>query len=202
MDTHDPPLDSQQKELLSTAYVEARLIREGFEIARPIRDKGIDIIVYDEQPGSSFRAVPIQLKSYRDEGFAVSSKYLDRDLVMIYVWHAFELAPRLIVIGHEEMLGLLSPTLRETRSWVEGGGWSQTRIAAPLRDELLKYENNWTLIRRRLDRARRSPETPEASAARSVVPGDVEFLRMHRVGRPLAIDAGSWVSRMRDEDER
>lgn len=128
----------------------ARLIREGFEVARPIRDRGIDLIVYGEGRRDAFRAVPIQLKSYRREGFAVSRKYRDRHLVMIYVWHAFADEPKFIVIGHEAMVRLLPAKTRRTKSWRQKGGWSQTKVSEEKRLMLLSYEDNWQLISKNL----------------------------------------------------
>jgi hypothetical protein len=53
-------MDEQQIELIGTAALSAALIREGFEIAHPVRDHGIDLIVFSDAPGLPFSAIPIQ----------------------------------------------------------------------------------------------------------------------------------------------
>lgn len=81
-------LDSQQKELVGRALLEAELVREGFEVARPLRDRGIDLVVYAVGP---FKAVPIQVKVKTAEGFDLSKKYSRYpELILAYVWRIHE----------------------------------------------------------------------------------------------------------------
>ena len=45
--------------------------------------------------------------------------------------------------------------------------------------------------------------TPVQPRARPVTPADLDWLAAHRVGkRPMREDAGTFVSRMRDEEQR
>lgn len=69
------PLDSQQVELVGRAALEAELIKNGFEIARPHRDKGIDFLVFLNEPTKPFAALPIQMKSSTGTMFGVWRKY-------------------------------------------------------------------------------------------------------------------------------
>ena len=59
----------------------------GIEVARPERDKGIDLLAYSID-SDLFRAVPIQVKAASERAFSVDSKY-DRfaNLLIVYVWH-------------------------------------------------------------------------------------------------------------------
>src|SRR5205823_3212242 len=65
------------------------LLRAGVEVARPERDRGIDLIAYfdlDETIGD-FVACPIQMKAASERGFSISPKYEKfRRLLLVYVW--------------------------------------------------------------------------------------------------------------------
>lgn len=81
------PLDEQQIELIGTAALSAALIREGFEIAHPVRDHGIDLIVFSDLPGRPFSAIPIQVKTHSEEALGISRKYEKFEgLVYAIVW--------------------------------------------------------------------------------------------------------------------
>jgi hypothetical protein len=61
-------LDSQRVELIGRSKLEAQLIRNGFEVARPHRDRGIDLIAYLDRAGR-LSAAPIQMKASSGERF-------------------------------------------------------------------------------------------------------------------------------------
>jgi hypothetical protein len=87
----DDPLDraepdSQLVEIAGKHLLIAHLVAAGFEVAEPIRDKGIDLIVY--QTGSSFVARPIQMKASSTESFSLDAKYENvPNLLIAYVWN-------------------------------------------------------------------------------------------------------------------
>jgi hypothetical protein len=62
------------------------LIAAGFEVAEPLRDKGIDLIVY--RGDGNFVARPIQMKASSLESFSLDRKYEHiPNLLLTYVWN-------------------------------------------------------------------------------------------------------------------
>jgi len=81
-------LDTQQIELLGRAALEIELTKRGFEVARPLRDKGIDLLVFLDAPAKPFGALPIQMKAYSGMSFGVERKYEEMNgLILVYVWN-------------------------------------------------------------------------------------------------------------------
>ena len=82
-------MDTQQIEIIGKHILIANLLAANLEVAEPIRDHGIDLIVFrDGLDGDKFIACPIQLKTATDEAFELYSKY-ERfpDLRIVYVWN-------------------------------------------------------------------------------------------------------------------
>ena len=68
-------MDKQQIELIGTAALTTALIREGFEVAHPMRDRGIDLIVFSDSPDEPFSALPVQVKAHTGAALMVQRKY-------------------------------------------------------------------------------------------------------------------------------
>jgi hypothetical protein len=53
------------------------ILQPGLEVALPIRDRGIDLIVYADlsEHVETFTARPIQMKAASDQGFGLYQKY-------------------------------------------------------------------------------------------------------------------------------
>lgn len=88
---HDDPLaasesDPQLVEIAGKHLLISRLIAAGFEVAEPLRDKGIDLIVYRDENG--FSASPVQMKASTQESFSLDRKYEKfPNLLIAYVWN-------------------------------------------------------------------------------------------------------------------
>lgn len=81
--------DAQLTEIAGKHLLISRLVAAGFEVAQPLRDKGIDLLVYrDGEGGKDFAAYPIQLKASSHESFSLDRKY-ERfpRLLIAYVWN-------------------------------------------------------------------------------------------------------------------
>jgi hypothetical protein len=83
-------VDSQTVEIIGRNYLVTQLVRDGVEVARPERDRGVDLVAYldlDETQGG-FVACPIQMKAATNRSFGVFRKY-ERftHLMLVYVWH-------------------------------------------------------------------------------------------------------------------
>ena len=85
--------DTQVVELLGRQRLIAELLRDGLEVALPVRDRGIDLVAYADlgQQVTRFSARPIQMKASTTSAFGVYRKY-ERvaDLILAYVWHLNE----------------------------------------------------------------------------------------------------------------
>lgn len=78
--------DSQLVEIAGKHLLISRLVAAGFEVAEPLRDNGIDLIVYRGDGG--FTAWPIQMKASTQESFSLDSKYQKIPNILIaYVWN-------------------------------------------------------------------------------------------------------------------
>ena len=118
-------LDSQQISLIGRNLLVGELLHDGLEVARPERDRGVDLVAYVDihETGGPFIACPIQLKVGTDAAFAVDRKY-ERfpSLLIAYLWHLFEPAefvsycltyPEAVAVA--ESMGWTS-----TASWAKG----------------------------------------------------------------------------------
>jgi hypothetical protein len=81
--------DSQLTEIAGKHLLISRLVAAGFEVAEPLRDKGIDLVVYRDGEGvNDFAAYPIQLKASSHESFSLDRKYERFSRLLIaYVWN-------------------------------------------------------------------------------------------------------------------
>ena len=80
--------DAQTVEIAGRNLLVSALVAAGFEVARPERDRGIDLIAYmDLVP--PFTAVPIQMKASAGTAVTLLRKYEKFDrLLTILVWNA------------------------------------------------------------------------------------------------------------------
>lgn len=62
-------LDTQCIEIIGKNLLISQLLEAGLEVAEPLRDRGIDLIVYAERGVKQFSAFPIQLKASTDKSF-------------------------------------------------------------------------------------------------------------------------------------
>jgi hypothetical protein len=119
-------MDSQMVELVGRNWLVTELLRAGLEVARPERDRGIDLIVYsdlDHQVGD-FIACPIQLKAHSDRSFSVHKKYEKfRRLLLVHVWDLDRSSDtRAYALTYAESVGVAEAMeWTKTDSWKTGG---------------------------------------------------------------------------------
>jgi len=83
-------LDGQVVEIIGRNWLVSELYRAGVEVARPERDRGIDLIAYADlsENVSTYVARPIQMKAAWKQSFAIDRKYEKfPDLLIAYVWN-------------------------------------------------------------------------------------------------------------------
>jgi len=115
-----PTSDTQVVEIMGRNWLVNALFTAGIEVARPERDKGIDLIAYIDTE-NRFGAVPIQMKASSAHSFSVSRKYSsfafsNNSFLNVYVCN-------LQAEGATETYAL---TQTETVSVAEEMGWTQT----------------------------------------------------------------------------
>ena len=71
----------------------SQLLQAGLEVAKPERDRGIDLVVYldlDKSIGD-FIACPIQVKAASERSFGLNPKYKRFPrLLLVHIWHVKE----------------------------------------------------------------------------------------------------------------
>ena len=126
-------------------------MREGFNVARPAIDFGIDLIVFSARPGKKFKAIPIQIKVSTEARFVLHKKYRKfKDLVLAYIWHIHK-NPRIFLMTYDEALDILGPRAAKSESWAKRGYYSFSRISASRLKKIEKYENRWDWLRAKLE---------------------------------------------------
>jgi hypothetical protein len=149
-------LDKQQIEIVGTAALTAALIREGFEIARPLRDNGVDLIVFSDDSARPL-AIPLQVKVHSETGLEVFRERYERfpGLVYAVVWQALS-QPRFFLFDHDEAVALIPETSRQTSSWTRADGhwtWTHLKVPQDVQLNMARLENRWDWLRSRLLRA-------------------------------------------------
>ena len=129
-------LDSQQIGIIGRQILTANLLAADLEVAVPIRDRGIDLIVYrDRGEDGVFRACPIQLKTASEAVFGLEAKYQHfGGLRIVFVWNAKEPSKaQLFSLTYAEALEVLTlMKFDQTDSWREGR-YTTTRPSVKLK---------------------------------------------------------------------
>jgi hypothetical protein len=145
LDEDDPlvlsKVDSQLTEIAGKHLLISRLVAAGFEVAEPLRDKGIDLVVYrDGDGGKDFAAYPIQLKASSHESFSLDRKY-ERfsHLLIAYVWNvqAPERSDVYALTFSDAMQVMEKKGYVKTDSWTKKGYYF-VRSAGPGLKEMLE----------------------------------------------------------------
>jgi hypothetical protein len=123
-------MDSQTVEIIGRNYLVSALVNDGLEVARPERDRGVDLIAYlDLDEARRFVACPIQMKAATAESFSLFSKY-ERiaQLLLVHVWHVHDPDQACAyALRYSEAKGVAEQMgWTETESWL-CGGYSTTR---------------------------------------------------------------------------
>lgn len=133
--------DSQLTEIAGKHLLISRLVAAGFEVAEPLRDKGIDLVVYrDGEGGKDFEAYPIQLKASSHQSFSLDKKYERfRRLLIAYVWNV-QAPERSVVyaLTFKDALQVMQKKgYSKTDSWTKKGYYF-VRSAGPELEKMLE----------------------------------------------------------------
>lgn len=144
-DTSAPTKDAERNATRDTQIIEIRgrhrlideILQPGLEVALPIRDRGIDLIVYADlfEHVLTFAARPIQMKASSEQSFGLYRKYSRfPGLIIAYVWHLADPARAVTyALTYSEALQVAEAMAwTATSSWIEGGGYSTQAPSAKL----------------------------------------------------------------------
>jgi hypothetical protein len=127
-------IDSQLVELAGKNWLASELMRAGIEVARPERDRGIDLIAYldRDKRARRFIARPIQMKAASRARFSLYPKYAKfRGLLLAYVWNLGAESPsniRCFALTYAEALGVLRQMgYARSQTWKKGAASGQRR---------------------------------------------------------------------------
>ena len=81
--------DSQLTEVFGKNLLISHLVAAGFEVAQPVRDRGVDLVVYkDGEDAKNYVPCLIQLNASSHESFSLDKKYgRFPHLLIAYVWN-------------------------------------------------------------------------------------------------------------------
>ncbi len=137
-------MDSQSVEILGRNKLIDHLIKDGVEVAVPLRDRGIDLIAYlDMDEGvDKYISMPIQMKASSKRSFSVNSKYAKiKDLLIVFVWNLdLDEGVELYGLDYDQMLYVLNQMgWDETSSWKNKGVYTDNHVSSKLHTLLFPY---------------------------------------------------------------
>ena len=129
--------DPQTIELLGRNRLVEELLRAGLEVALPFRDRGIDLIAYEDtgEGVAAFSARPIQMKVASDERFNLDRKYqVFPGLIIAFVWNLGDPDKTVTyALTYADVLAIADQMGYTQTSWRENGRYACTSISGKLR---------------------------------------------------------------------
>ncbi len=129
------------------------LLTFGFEVATPVRDRGVDLVVYEDR-AENFTSLPVQLKASTCRAFGIHKKYAKtRNLVLAYVWDMRpEQTPTAYVLTVAETISVADAMgYTATPSWAKGA-YTTTNPSKKLLEHLKPFASSlerWKFLLRR-----------------------------------------------------
>ena len=141
--------DSATVEIAGRNWLMAQLLTRGFEVAVPVVDRGVDLIVFKEVGDLGIRALPLQLKCASAETFSLDRKYQGRGIPLAYVWNVMTV-PSVYFLTFDEASDALGAKALGTASWRDGGKYAITSVGQGLRLRLKPFLDRWEWLEQRL----------------------------------------------------
>ncbi|MCK6106056.1 hypothetical protein [Brevundimonas sp. EYE_349] len=135
-------MSSATIEIAGRNWLTAQLLLRGFEVATPVVDQGVDLIVFREVGERGIRALPLQLKCASVATFGLDRKYEGRGIPLVYIWDVLG-QPTAFFLTYEEALEVLGEAAISTKSWTVGGKYTVTNVGSRLREKLASYSPRW-----------------------------------------------------------
>lgn len=136
--------DSQLTEVYGKNLLISHLVAAGFEVAQPVRDKGVDLVVYkDGEDAKDYVPCLIQLKASSQESFSLDRKY-ERfpHLLIAYVWNVRTPAQsNVYALTFKDALQVMEKKgYAKTDSWKNGGYYFVRNAGVDLKKILEPYK--------------------------------------------------------------
>ncbi len=136
--------DSQLTEVYGKNLLISHLVAAGFEVAQPVRDRGVDLVVYkDGEDAGNYVPCLIQLKASSQESFSLDRKY-ERfpHLLIAYVWNVQTPAQSdVYALTFKDALQVLEKKgYAKTDSWKNGGYYFVRNAGVDLKRILEPYK--------------------------------------------------------------
>jgi hypothetical protein len=116
-------MDSQTTEIIGRNFLVSQLVRDGLEVARPERDRGVDLIAYLDldEAGGGFVATPIQMKAATTGSFGIARKYEKFSrMLFAHIWRVHEPQESCVyALTYHEALGVA-----EAMGWTSTDSWT------------------------------------------------------------------------------
>lgn len=148
-------MDTQQVEIIGRNLLVSACVADGIEVSEPLRDRGIDLIIFDDQAHhGQFSALPVQLKASSSRSFSVHAKYAKfPNLLMAYTWHSDNpVDARLYIMTYKNALNIAREVgWLNTPSWISGGGYSTQSPSKKIEALLQAHEYSPGRIRQIMD---------------------------------------------------
>jgi hypothetical protein len=137
-------LDTQATEILGRNALVNELVRAGLEVALPIRDRGVDLIIYSDRPDATqnFSAIAIQMKAASKKSFSINIKFArTAQLLIVYVWEIATNNPRSFAVTYPQALKIATDCkFTETKAWLKGGSYVVGMPSKKLEKMLSEFE--------------------------------------------------------------
>ena len=139
-------MNSQIVELIGRNYLVSELLKAGFEVATPLRDRGVDLIAYIDidEAINQFVGIPLQLKAASKRSFGIHRKY-DKfpNMIITFVWDlaSTEELPTIYALTQQEAIAVADAMgYTQTESWQTWGGYDTTRPSKKLIEYLKPHQ--------------------------------------------------------------
>jgi hypothetical protein len=132
--------DSQLVEIAGKHLLISRLVAAGLEVAEPLRDRGIDLIVYRDE--EKFNASPLQMKASTYESFSLDRKYAKfPNLLIAYVWNvnAGDKGEVYLMTFDQALKVMEAKGYSKTDSWTKNGYYFVRNAGKELKELLKPY---------------------------------------------------------------
>lgn len=135
---HKKSIDTGAIELIGRHLLIAELLSDNLEVALPLRDRGIDLIAYNEidKKTNRFYSAPIQLKVASIKSFSLDKKYANiHDLLLVYIWGAADrgVNSEFYAMSYSQALKIIATMgYEKTKSWRNDGKYSSSQPSKKL----------------------------------------------------------------------
>ena len=113
--------DTQIIELAGRHRLIEQLVEAGLEVALPLRDHGIDLIVYADllKNVPSFVALPIQMKAATGRAFGIYQRYAKfPNLIYAFVWGVNSSSIEIFALTHAQAVAI-----GDSMGWTKTASW-------------------------------------------------------------------------------